>query len=130
MIQFNDVKFYYERILLDVTIVFFFFFFSQLLECLFVLLSSPATVNHFGLFVAIRDFFHQLLDTQRGLLFLCARPDTTNGILRVLTQMGVRIYIFKKMVYIVNVITQVKQLLIIVFFMKLFLIIFYIQGSF
>lgn len=60
----------------------------QLLECLFVLLSSPATVNHLGLFVAIRDFFHQLLDTQRGLLFLCARPDTTNGILRVLTQMG------------------------------------------
>ncbi|CAI9735216.1 Hypothetical predicted protein [Octopus vulgaris] len=60
----------------------------QLLECLFVLLSSPATINNFGLFVAIRDFLQQLLETQKGLLFLSAKPDATNGILRALVQMG------------------------------------------
>ncbi|XP_064611731.1 protein virilizer homolog [Liolophura sinensis] len=58
----------------------------RLLECLFILMSSPATFNHPSLFSAIKDLFQQFLETQNGLLFLSSRPETTNGIIRSLTQ--------------------------------------------
>ncbi|XP_025114734.1 protein virilizer homolog isoform X3 [Pomacea canaliculata] len=60
---------------------------SRLLECLFVLLSTPATASQSAIFVAVRSIIRTLLHTQEGLLFLSTRPDTTNGIIRSLVQM-------------------------------------------
>ncbi|CAH1802875.1 unnamed protein product, partial [Owenia fusiformis] len=58
---------------------------TKFLESLFLLLASPSTAGHPGIFTAIRDIINQLLLTQSGLLFLSSRPDVTNGIVRVLT---------------------------------------------
>ena len=51
-----------------------------------MLLSSPVTSSHLGIFASVKDFLMQLLSTRSGLLYLCSRPDQTNGIIRALTQ--------------------------------------------
>lgn len=66
---------------------------SRLLECLFVLLSTPATASQSAIFVAVRSIIRTLLHTQEGLLFLSTRPDTTNGIIRSLVQMTVSTFV-------------------------------------
>ena len=62
---------------------------SRLLECLFVLLSTGAMASQSSVFVVTRRVIQTLLQSQEGLLFLSARPDTTNGIIRSLVQMTV-----------------------------------------
>ncbi|KAK7500315.1 hypothetical protein BaRGS_00008538, partial [Batillaria attramentaria] len=59
----------------------------RLLECLFVLLSTPALASQAAVFVVVRRVIRTVLQTQEGLLFLSTRPDTTNGIIRSLVQM-------------------------------------------
>lgn len=63
--------------------------FSHLLECIFVILSSPATCTHASTFVMVRELMSQMLHQQSSLLYLSSQPDTTNGIVRVLAQNGV-----------------------------------------
>lgn len=61
----------------------------RLLETLFVLLSSPVTSSQPVVFVSVRDLLQQMLSTLSGALYLSAKPETVNGILRALTQNAV-----------------------------------------
>ena len=56
------------------------------LECLFLLLSSPATANHSATFAAVKDVLVCLMNRSSGLKYLCAHYETVNGIMRALTQ--------------------------------------------
>ena len=60
------------------------------LECLFLLLSSPATANHSATFAAVKDVLVCLMNRSSGLKYLCAHYETVNGIMRALTQTPVR----------------------------------------
>lgn len=70
------------------------FLISRLLESIFMLLSSPASCNHIGIFAAIRRLLTQLIHNQSGLIYLSAKTDTVNGILRTLTQNTVKLFTF------------------------------------
>ncbi|KAK3591349.1 hypothetical protein CHS0354_040310 [Potamilus streckersoni] len=61
----------------------------RLLESVFLLVSSPTTCCIPPLFNAVRDLLQQLTETQHGLLYLCSKVDTTNGIIRSLIQTAV-----------------------------------------
>ena len=54
-----------------------------------MLLSSPVTCSHLGIFASVKEFLMQLLSTRTGLLYLCSRPEQTNGIIRALTQVNI-----------------------------------------
>ncbi|KAI0219773.1 hypothetical protein LSAT2_028704 [Lamellibrachia satsuma] len=66
----------------------------HLLECIFVILSSPATCTHASTFVMVRELMSQMLHQQSSLLYLSSQPDTTNGIVRVLAQNGLGLLSF------------------------------------
>ena len=68
---------------------FYYYYFSHTLEAVFVLLCCPVTVSTSAMFLGVRDFFVELLKTQSGLLFLTAKAETVNGIIRTLTQSSV-----------------------------------------
>ncbi|KAJ8303301.1 hypothetical protein KUTeg_019697 [Tegillarca granosa] len=59
---------------------------SGLLEGIFVLLSTPATSNHMGLFSTIKDLLETLVKTQKGLMYLTSKPELTSGIMKALIQ--------------------------------------------
>ncbi|KAL3859118.1 hypothetical protein ACJMK2_009350 [Sinanodonta woodiana] len=61
----------------------------RLLESVFLLVSSPTTCCIPPLFNAVRHLLQQLTETQHGLLYLCSKVDTTNGIIRSLIQTAV-----------------------------------------
>ena len=56
------------------------------LECIFVLIASPAAFGHVGVFGATRDMLTCFINKQSGLKYLCAHYETVNGIIRTLTQ--------------------------------------------
>lgn len=62
---------------------------SGLLESIFVLLSTPATSNHMGLFSTIKDLLETLVKTQKGLMYLTSKPELTGGIMKALIQSSV-----------------------------------------
>jgi hypothetical protein len=46
-----------------------------------------------GIFTAIKNLLTQFLHMQSGLIFLCSKTDTVNGILRTLTQQMVCLFL-------------------------------------
>ncbi|ESO02055.1 hypothetical protein HELRODRAFT_161283 [Helobdella robusta] len=58
----------------------------NLIECIFVLLSSPLTNNNPSIFMSLKNVLTSLTTSHQGLLFLTFKSEATNGILRILLQ--------------------------------------------
>lgn len=64
----------------------------RLLEGVFVLLASPSSYGHHGIFSAASDLLQSLISRHTGRLFLSFKSDVVNGIVRTLIQNAVSVY--------------------------------------